>query len=77
MTDFPEHEKLSAISDESQAIGAFLDTCDYVLCEWGEDGFYPVRGGVIKILADYFKIDLDAIEREKRMMLNSIRTANV
>jgi hypothetical protein len=35
--------------------------------------FYPVSKSVQALLADYFEIDLDAIEREKRAMLEAIR----
>lgn len=86
MSDYPEHDKLSAVSDESQTIGAFLDTSGYTLCEWKEDidqcedcgeehsGFVPVPGSINKILAKHFGIDLDVLEAEKRAMLDAIRT---
>lgn len=32
MSEYPEHDKLQAISDESQTIGLFLDTSGYTLC---------------------------------------------
>lgn len=32
MAEYPEHEKLAAVREESQAIGEFLDGCGYVLC---------------------------------------------
>lgn len=38
MSDYPEHDKASAISDASQAVGEFLDTCGFTLCEWREAG---------------------------------------
>lgn len=34
MTEYPEHEKLQAIKDESQAIGEFIEDGPYTLCEW-------------------------------------------
>lgn len=30
--DYPEHDKLRAVKDKSQAIGEFLDTCGMALC---------------------------------------------
>lgn len=36
--DYPEHDKLSAVKDASQAIGEFLDTCGMTLCRWHEAG---------------------------------------
>lgn len=77
---YPEHEKLAAIKDRSEAIGAFLDNSGYTLCEWlpptdgnPEGGYSPVRGGIQQILAHYFKIDLEVLEQEKRAMLEEAR----
>jgi hypothetical protein len=122
VSDYPEHDKLAEISEQSQTIGEFLDTCGFILCasrdagdngeprfRWIEEpicqrgidrkaageepdgldfankdalanydreewpaGYYPV-GNITTILADYFGIDLDAIDREKRQMLDDIR----
>lgn len=30
--EYPEHEKLAAVSDDSQTVGEFLDTCGFTLC---------------------------------------------
>lgn len=76
-SQYPEHEKLSAISAESQAIGQFLDEGTYTLCEVDKyDRFVPVGKSIQEILADYFGIDLNKIEAEKRQMLDEIRGAN-
>lgn len=84
MTTYPEHEKLSAISDASQTIGAFLDFLteqDLVISLWIETGelrdpqLVPVSKTTSQILADYFGIDLARIETEKRAMLESLRHA--
>lgn len=84
MSDFPEHDKMQKINEESQAIGEFLATCGFTLCRWvpadeldddetdiGDlDGlFLSVRGSITQILASHFKIDLDLIEDEKRQMI--------
>lgn len=84
---YPEHEKLSKVSDESQTIGTFLDLSGYTLCKWVEQdacdddacvagGFVPDPGSIQRILADYFDIDLTIIEREKRAMLAAHRIAD-
>lgn len=93
MSDYPEHDRLLKIKDESQAIGEFLDGCGYTLCEVvyhasfnGPGGlsteptsddshghFRPVMKPTDRILADWFGIDLNALEREKRAMLEAIR----
>lgn len=83
--DFPEHEKITAVKDESQAIGEFIESSGYRLCEWSEEadlcdcgdyipGYVPVAGTIETILAKYFKIDLDKIEQEKRAMLEALRS---
>ena len=68
---YPEHAKLMAMREKSQAIGELLDVSGYVLCEYVE-GFNnpkPVGKTINQILADYFHIDLKVIEEEKRQML--------
>lgn len=81
--DYPEHDKLQKIQAESQAIGAFLDTGGYVLAQYHQDDdddterLYPVGKGIDRVLADYFEIDLDVIEMEKRAMLNAIRSTSI
>jgi len=126
---YPEHEKLSKVQDQSQAIGEFLEwlettksarlltwhesetdevcTGDLVLgCEDGyktragrkftiggardgvgvpcdvcrgtgkvtchEKGYVPV-GSARDLLAEFFEIDQDKLEQEKRAMLDSLR----
>lgn len=110
---YPEHEKLRAVSDRSQAIGEFLDMGGYTLSErrdagnngewqyvwkrgdrdrepnridylegraklnplykeW-EAGWVPVMKPISKILAEWFGIDMVAIDREKAEMLESLR----
>lgn len=38
MSDYPENEKMSAVKDESQAIGEFVEFGGYTLCKWREPG---------------------------------------
>lgn len=73
---YPEHEKLSAIKQESQAIGEFLDTAPYVLCEVADDRLWPVGKPINDLLAAYFGIDPDRLEREKSAMLEDLRFMN-
>lgn len=79
MNDYPEHDKLKSVAEESQIIGEFLDTCGYVLCVEESEPFYyhhdeyiPTRNSIQQILAHYFSIDLDRIEAEKRAMLGDL-----
>ena len=82
---YPEHDKLLAISAKSHAIYDFLswlsDTQGVVL---GNDNYgyaegmsYSPDGSHVKDwMAEFFEIDLDKIEAEKRAMLASLWEAN-
>ena len=94
MSDYPEHAKLEAIRDRSQAIGEFLDSCGYTVCDLvcvrcgailtgpkredhggcdGDTRYLPLRQSIERTLAEYFGIDLDKIEQERRTMLEVLR----
>lgn len=107
MTDYPEHEKLQAVIDRSQAIGEFLEwyqgegggelahwmkavTCpncydvpgEVEECgECGGDGMVPLKfprltrdsRSIERLLAAFFKIDLDALHKEKEAMYQELR----
>lgn len=88
MSDYPEHEKLKAVQVESQAIGEFIEEwCSqrgYALCQLVDSGkrtgfgaevvmeYTPVAN-VVGLLAEFFGIDQDKIEAEKRAMLGAMR----
>lgn len=84
MSEYPEHEKLMAVNDQSQAIGEFLDfglsSMGIVLAEvsyeYHEPRLMATSRSIETILAEYFEIDRDALEREKRAILNEIRKTN-
>jgi hypothetical protein len=78
--NYPECEKLSAIKDQSQIVGEFLDWLqnekNVVLCDPTESWdhpYVPISKGSNRLLAEYFKIDLDKIEEEKLAMLEEFR----
>ena len=105
---YPEHQKLRAISGESQKIGAFIEWMREQGVEFcklrdeDDESSVPIASGrywldelmaVIKgnqdliphefyamplerILAQYFEIDLDILEQEKRHMLAAMRQLN-
>ena len=86
MNNYPEHDKLSAIKDKSQAIGEFLEWLDYEknyrvcsLCEssdgWREE-YSPIFTSNEKLLAEFFCIDLKKLEQEKRKMLDELCVQN-
>lgn len=87
-SDYPEHDKLRAVQEQSQAIGEFLDLwCPeqgLVLCELvhrgrtgeGYDEYVPARRNLQALLAEHFEIDLDVLEAEKEAMLVALRAVN-
>lgn len=87
MPPTPEHDKLTAHKAEHEAIVAFLHWLDsdearfFNVCAReryrGEDRWFPCSDGQrAQLIADYFDVDPDALEAEKRAMLDAIRKAN-
>lgn len=82
---YPEHEKMGKIADKSQAIGEFLEwataerglhLAEYRTFEDADrEVLTVVYTPVQELLAEFFGIDLTAIEREKRAMLDAMRAA--
>jgi hypothetical protein len=80
MAEYPEHEKLTKVKDQSQLIGAFLDWLEqsgYTICEYSKkrEEFFPIHQSVQKWLAEYFDIDLEKLDAEKVSMLDKLRKA--
>jgi uncharacterized cysteine cluster protein YcgN (CxxCxxCC family) len=73
----PELDKMKAVQDKSQTIGWFLDTCGYDLAEYDDDHmkYFPINKNIEQILAEFFNIDLNKIENERRQLLDAIREA--
>lgn len=83
MSEYPEHDKLKAVMEQSQAIGEFIENNGkYVLAEsvavegYSHLQLIPVHRPINDILAEYFDIDLSALESEKRAMLEKLRGTN-
>ena len=78
MGQYPEHEKVAAVTGDAQVIGTFLEWLGgedmYHICKWDEvcEEFWPIYDGIERLLADYFDIDLITIDAEKRAMLEEI-----
>ncbi|TXH19655.1 MAG: hypothetical protein E6R03_00270 [Hyphomicrobiaceae bacterium] len=73
---YQQHEKLNTVKDQSQAIGDFLEWLHsekgIILASYGNsDSNLLTPDGTAKerLIAEYFEIDLDALEAEKRAML--------
>lgn len=73
-----ELEKMANVRTESQKVGAFIDWAQaqgYALCTFDDDTerYYPLGRSIEAILAEYYGIDLNAIENERRALLEAIR----
>lgn len=87
MSEYPEHEKLHAISDKSQIIGEFLEWLgnayvggtSIVLARYHpsyDEVLQPCPYNTEELLASFFEINLDKIEEEKQEMLDELRAKN-
>lgn len=79
-TQYPEHEKLTKVKDESQSIGEFLEWLNpqgFAIAQWnGHTEQWDCGTRHEWLLAKYFGIDTDKLEQEKRQMLAEIRASN-
>lgn len=79
---FPECEKLASVSEESNKIGQFLewllDDKQYCIAQYYDDdmALSDVCRSINDLLAEYFNIDLNEVERERRIMLDELRQNN-
>jgi hypothetical protein len=78
MIDVSEHEKMAKIKDNAQVIGEFLEWLNdkgITLCRLGDPygQFFPDGVHIEDRLAEYYGIDLNKIEKEKRAMLEDMR----
>ena len=77
MSDYPEHDKLRAIADQTQAIGEFIEWLEgkgIFLARYVEGSNYPRHvHGFRDLLAEWADIDQDKLEAENRQMLASLR----
>ena len=76
----PECDKLLEVHEESRVIGEFLDWANsrgiYLANFYEERGLVVDRRSHDQILADYYNIDLDKIEEERRYLLEMQREIN-
>lgn len=84
MKNYPEHEKLEKIQEQSQWLGSFIEWLgekEMFLAKYSDDDVeYPriiiVNKSINDLLANYFNIDLIKIEKEKQSMLKLIQKQN-
>jgi hypothetical protein len=84
VSQYPEHDKLGVIRDQSQAIYDFLEWCAEekgaalaVDADHGYEGEkYWLPTSRRDLLAEFFEIDQAKLEQEKRAMLDELRRMN-
>jgi len=80
MSEYPECDKLSKVKDKSQIIGEFLDWCNsqgvHLATYYEDRGLFVDRRSIEQVLADYYDIDLDKVEEERRHILEMQRDIN-
>jgi hypothetical protein len=76
----PECEKMSKVMKDSGICAEFLDFVldKYVLSQYSDDEEFPIPVNVNreKLLAEYFGIDLDKVEKERRKILEYLHQEN-
>jgi hypothetical protein len=74
---YPECEKLRKVQKESNAIGEFVEWLEsrgiFLASYYEESGLHASRVPLQKLLAEFFDIDMDVVECEKRVMLEKLR----
>lgn len=70
-----ELERMAQVRKRSQIIGEFLEwlRSKYTICKSSGHGYYPALKSTEELLAEYFEIDLEQAERERRELLRQIR----
>ncbi len=77
--DTPECDRMLAVREQSQAIGEFLDWLDeekgVELMVLGDGGasYEPFYFNTNKLLAEFFDIDLDKVDKEQRAILEELQ----
>lgn len=76
----PECEKLASVSEESNKIGNFFDWMQsetaFRVCEYDETENYYFSSSHYdreQLLAKYFEIDLDKVEKERKALLEWVQ----
>jgi hypothetical protein len=75
--EYPEHEKLKALGGANQTVGDFIEWLGenrIELAQWNDAGTYclPIHKSRDDLLAEFFEIDRNKLEAEKRAMLEKL-----
>lgn len=73
----PELDKMAKVKDKSQAIGSFLDWLqqekEVRLTQLVGDNYVPFHFSMESLLAEYFEINLNKVEKERQALLAALR----
>jgi len=78
----PNLDKMVKVTSESNLIGEFVDWMrnerGLKICEWSKEyeGHYPVYygyTGINRLIAEYYEIEYDEMDNERRRLLEWIR----
>ena len=80
----PECERLKDVAPVSQKIGEFVDWLQtekkFIICEEYEDGGITTNESAYlnmeKLLAEFFEINMDKVEKERRALLAWVQKQN-
>lgn len=81
--EYPEHEKLKGVQEQSQFTGELLEyfqSKGYEIAHYPPEvpgnTLVPVQLSINSILSDMFQIDLVKLEEEKQQMLEKLKQAH-
>lgn len=74
MSQYPECEKVKAVQAKSQAIGEFIDWLENEKQIYLMKGRKPIHQTTLRLIAEFFDIDLEKVEQEKQSILAEIRS---
>ena len=80
--ELPEHDKLKALNGANQTVGEFLEWLEmhgYAICRDRNEHrpdldckYWPTHKRRDQLIADFFEIDSDKLEQEKRAILEAL-----
>ena len=69
-TEFPQHVKVAAFSEDMKVLHAFIHNSGYVLCTWieMENAYIPTEKSHAALIEEFFEIDREELEKEHRII---------
>ena len=74
---FPELDKLAALNSDISQVRSFLEDMSekgFEFGRWDGDQFYPANLQLENVIHEYFDIDLDKVEKERRQVLDAFNS---